>query len=237
MKISYYAQKRIADFVTNIVMLVFLALTLLPIVWMVYSSLKDSTDIAIGKVGMRRAAADILSITGENDNLLVLSADGGISYFRKSDLNLIKRHSYKTAATSFLLDNKHIWLASGTRGLLQVNRKNIKESRSFKFPVENLNKDKIAATYIKRERDRLLITLEYKGFDSVMPFNLKDQRFERLIKGGKTKNLIKLIGWNLNTYAARPDYLNSAFQEIKPVFKFFFNILFEINLSVRYCNT
>jgi len=185
MKISYYAQKRIADFVTNIVMLVFLALTLLPIVWMVYSSLKDSTDIAIGKVGMRRAAADILSITGENDNLLVLSADGGISHFRKSDLNLIKRHSYKTAATSFLLDNKHIWLASGTRGLLQVNRKNIKESRSFKFPVENLNKDKIAATYIKRERDRLLITLEYKGFDSVMPFNLKDQRFERLIKGGK----------------------------------------------------
>ena len=63
MKISYYAQKRIADFVTNIVMLVFLALTLLPIVWMVYSSLKDSTDIAIGKVGMRRAAADILFFT------------------------------------------------------------------------------------------------------------------------------------------------------------------------------
>jgi multiple sugar transport system permease protein len=185
MKISYYAQKRITEVVINIVMLAFLALTLLPIVWMVYSSLKDSTDIAIGKVGLRRAAADILSINSDKDALLVLSADGGISYYRKSDLSLLQRHSYKTAATSFLLDDKYIWIASGTRGLLRVDRKNIKESRRFDFPVKDVDKNKIAATYIKREKEMLLVALEYKRFDSVMQFDVKNARFERLIKGGK----------------------------------------------------
>ena len=52
MKISYYAKKRLTDIVISVIMFGFLALTLLPIFWMVYSSLKDSTDIAIGKLSV-----------------------------------------------------------------------------------------------------------------------------------------------------------------------------------------
>jgi multiple sugar transport system permease protein len=51
---SYYFKKRIADILISIVMLMFLALTLLPVGWMVFSSLKSSTDIAIGRVGLSR---------------------------------------------------------------------------------------------------------------------------------------------------------------------------------------
>ena len=83
MAMPYYRKKRIQDMVINFFMLAFLALTLLPIVWMVYSSLKDSTDIAIGKVGMRRAGRDILLIKPVEENLLVLSGDGGINLYQE----------------------------------------------------------------------------------------------------------------------------------------------------------
>ena len=48
----YYVKKRIIDIIISIIMLAFLALTLLPVGWMVFSSLKSSTDIAIGRVGL-----------------------------------------------------------------------------------------------------------------------------------------------------------------------------------------
>lgn len=48
----YYVKKRITDIIISIVMLAFLALTLLPVGWMIFSSLKSSTDIAIGRVGL-----------------------------------------------------------------------------------------------------------------------------------------------------------------------------------------
>ena len=50
----YYVKKRITDILISVVMLMFLALTLLPVGWMVFSSLKSSTDIAIGRVGLSR---------------------------------------------------------------------------------------------------------------------------------------------------------------------------------------
>ena len=70
----YYIRKRITDIVINLFMLGFLVLTLLPIGWMVFSSLKDSTDIAIGRVGLRRAGTEILEIvpdSEDNSNVLV----------------------------------------------------------------------------------------------------------------------------------------------------------------------
>ena len=50
----YYVKKRIIDIIISIIMLAFLALTLLPVGWMIFSSLKSSTDIAIGRVGLSR---------------------------------------------------------------------------------------------------------------------------------------------------------------------------------------
>lgn len=51
----YYVKKRITDICISIIMLMFLAITLLPVGWMVFSSLKSSTDIAIGRVGLSRS--------------------------------------------------------------------------------------------------------------------------------------------------------------------------------------
>ena len=62
----YYVRKRISDILISIVMLAFLALTLLPVGWMVFSSLKSSTDIAIGRVGLSHNATGKIEVHWSN---------------------------------------------------------------------------------------------------------------------------------------------------------------------------
>jgi multiple sugar transport system permease protein len=62
----YYVKKRLVDIGISIVMLAFLGLTLMPIGWMVFSSLKSSTDIAIGRVGLSRNVAGQVEVHWDN---------------------------------------------------------------------------------------------------------------------------------------------------------------------------
>ncbi len=185
MKIPYYLKKRITDIIINIFMLAFLALTLLPIGWMVYSSLKDSTDIAIGKVGMRRAGIDILQIIPENNKLLALTADGGINYYQPGDLKKLKHFSYKTAASSFVVDDSYIWLASANKGLIRISKKNFMESKKFDFDTKGIELHKVVSTYIKKVGQYVYISLEYKTFSGVWQFDTSSLTFVKQLKRAK----------------------------------------------------
>jgi multiple sugar transport system permease protein len=187
MNIPYYVKKKIQDIIISILMLAFLGLTLLPIGWMVYSSLKHSTDIAIGKVGLRRAGRDILVIKPEKENLLVLTADGGLNLYSAKDLKRLKHFSYKTAATSYVLGEKYIWIASANRGLLRVARDDFRQSKRFKFPLWGIDFNKVTTTYIKKEGDNIYVSLDYKDFSDVLRFDARQLKFMKLIKGARER--------------------------------------------------
>lgn len=187
MKIPYYMQKRIIDVIISIIMLIMLFFTLLPIVWMVFSSLKDSTDIAIGKIGLRRAGNDVLQIVAQGDNLLSLSADGSLNRLAADDLKKQEHASYKTSATSYLVEGETIWLSSANRGLLKINRQEIKKSQCFDLPIWGVNTNRVTASYLKKEKDNLFISLEYRGFNDVLQFDTHNLTFLKLIKGEKYK--------------------------------------------------
>ena len=187
MAMPYYLKKRIQDIIINIFMMAFLALTLLPIGWMVYSSLKDSTDIAIGKVGMRRAGRDVLMIKPVKENLLVLSADGGINRYRAADLEKLEHVSYKTAASSYLVDEKYIWIASANKGLIRVLRDNLKKSQTYKLPIWGFDMNKVTTTYIKQQGKNIFVSFDYKAFDGVLRFDPKHLKFMKLLKGAKKR--------------------------------------------------
>ena len=188
------------DIIINIFMLIFLAITLLPIVWMVYSSLKDSTDIAIGKVGLRRAGRDILKIIPEKEKLLVLSANGGVALFDQ-ELKILQQNSYKTSASSFLVDNKNIWLASADKGLIRISKDDLKESQKYNYPLWGFETHKIASSYIKREGENIFISLEYKGFDGVLKFDPRVMKFMKLLKGAKSRYFPKTAMATAEEYA------------------------------------
>jgi multiple sugar transport system permease protein len=187
MKITYYARKRIQDMVINVIMIAFLGLTLLPIGWMIYSSLKDSTDIAIGKVGLRRAGTEVLEIKPEGENLLALSADGSINLYRASDLKRLKHKSFKTSATSYLVDDKYIWISSAKRGLIRVDRDNYSKSKRFKYPLYGFDMNKVPNSFIRQQGNNIFITLDYKGFNGVLKFDKANLKFMKLLKNAKRR--------------------------------------------------
>lgn len=187
MNIPYYLKKRIIDIIISIIMLIMLFFTLLPIAWMVYSSLKDSTDIAIGKVGLRRAGTDVLQIVPQGSELLALCADGSLNRLAAQDLKILEHVSYKTAATSYLLDGATIWLSSANRGLLKIDRSEIKKSRKFDLPIWGIDTNRVTASYLKKEGNDLFVGLEYKDFNDVLKFDAKNLTFLKLIKGAKKK--------------------------------------------------
>ncbi len=185
MNLSYYAKKRIINTIISIVMLLFLALTLLPIGWMVYSSLKDSTDIAIGKVGLRRAGNNILMIKPQGEDLLILTADGGINLFDKESLKKLKHKSYKTAATSYLVDKDNIWMSTAKKGLIKVDRYDFNKSQRFGYQVDNIDFNKVTNTYIKKQGSNIYVSFDYKRFKDVLAFDTRTDKLKRL-RGKKT---------------------------------------------------
>ena len=59
MAIPYYKMQRIKHNLTNVFMIVFLIITLFPIVWMIYSSVKENTDILAGKIFLSHAKNEL----------------------------------------------------------------------------------------------------------------------------------------------------------------------------------
>jgi multiple sugar transport system permease protein len=211
---SYYLKKRITDILISIVMLLFLALTLLPIVWMVYSSLKDSTDIAIGKIGLRRAGTDVVVIQPATDNnIMVLAADGSLNLLNKNDLKMMRHVSYKTTASAYLLDNNYIWLASANRGLIRIDRTDWKKSQSFSLPVWGIDFNKVTNVYLKKDGVNLYLTFDFKGFDDVLDFDTTVNKFMKLIKGGRRHHFLGVAPVASQRFAGIDDEVFTTLKE------------------------
>jgi len=183
--ISYYAKKRLSDLGINIVMFALLAVTLTPIVWMVYSSVKDSTDIAIGKIGLRRASTDIISIVPQKDNLMALSANGGITIFRAKDLAKINSSVYKTTATTYFVDENYIWISSANRGIIRVNKQAIDKCVVQPIETGNIDTNKVTSTLITKKDNKVYASLDYRGFQGVWEINPSTGKLLRYHRGKK----------------------------------------------------
>lgn len=171
MAISYYAKKKLSDFVINVLMFALLAITLLPIVWMVYSSLKDSTDIAIGKIALRRASTDIIALVPQKDNLLALSANGRITLFRTKDLAKQKSVVYKTSATAYFVDDNHIWISSANKGVIRVDLHAIDKNVFQPLNTGNIDTNKITSTRITKKDHKIYAAIDYRSFLGVWEIN------------------------------------------------------------------
>jgi len=197
MNLSYYAKKRLTDLSVNIVMLILLFFTLLPIVWMVYLSLKDSTDIAIGKVGLRQAGREILEIVPDGEGVIALSADGGLTRFKTADLSRLAQATYKTSATSYLVKKDYIWIASTNRGLLRVARNDFNSVSRADFSSSRIDAGKVTTTYIKQVGGFVFVSLDYKRFADVWKFDAKTLKLVGVLSQAKQKYFPKAGSYRL----------------------------------------
>lgn len=119
----YYLRKRLTDLSINIVMLVFLFVTLMPIGWMLFSSVKNSTDIAIGRIGLSRNIEGHTEIHWENY----------VDLWKNVNFGLYLRNSVVICGTTVV-----IAMTLSTLAAYALSR--------FKFPGSDLFSNAILAT-------------------------------------------------------------------------------------------
>src|SRR3989339_300816 len=122
-KVPYYLRKRLTDLSINIVMLVFLFVTLMPIGWMLFSSVKNSTDIAIGRIGLSRNIEGHTEIHWENY----------VDLWKNVNFGLYLRNSVVICGTTVV-----IAMTLSTLAAYALSR--------FKFPGSDLFSNAILAT-------------------------------------------------------------------------------------------
>ena len=173
MNLSYYARKRIKDYLIHIVMLIILLFTLFPIVWMVYTSLKENTDILVGKIPLSHAHNNVAEIAPDDSSIWILTSDGGIN---KHNRKTLKESDYKSAQTmtsSFHTDDKYIWISSANHGLLRYSKSDLNKKSEFDLKLPSFDKAKVGSTTIYGTKDKIYFSMKYKGFQQVVEFNKK----------------------------------------------------------------
>ncbi len=179
MKLSYYKKKKIINNLITVLMLVILAFTLFPIAWMMYSSIKENTDILVGKIPLSHAHNDSKHMDLDQDSLWVMTADGGVNKFDVKTLKRQKHKSIQTSSTFFATDPKYIWISSANRGLSRIPKKNIKKHKDYKLPLGDYDHAKVVRTALTRNNQFVWFTMQYKGFEKVIEFNTETEKVNR----------------------------------------------------------
>ena len=121
MRIPYYIKQRIVKRAIDVVMVVFLVVTLFPIGWMVFSSFKNNTEILLGKIPFGRASNDVISIAFSGSDLFLLTADGGMNRYSNGLDKETQRQSLRSMATNYVHDREHIWVSTADKGLIRAS--------------------------------------------------------------------------------------------------------------------
>lgn len=170
MKLTYYARNRITHYFIHVFMIFLLLLTLFPIGWMVYSSMKENTDILAGRVALSRAKNGIVAIGFDDQHYFACSGDGGVNKFTKYGNHNKGYYTAQAMVTDYLFDEKVIWLSSANKGLIRINKSDLK-TKEFKLPLEELDISKIAKTIMLKDGHKIWYSVRYKGFESVLEFD------------------------------------------------------------------
>lgn len=179
MALSYYQKKKISNIIITIIMLVILVVTLFPIAWMMYSSVKENTDILVGKIPLSHAHNNSKYMELDGDLLWVMTSDGGVNKFDRKTLKRQKHHSIQTSSTFFATDPEYIWLASANRGLSRIPKSNIKKHKDYKLPLGDYDHARVVRTALTSNNQFLWFTMQYKGFEKVIEFNTETEKVNR----------------------------------------------------------
>lgn len=178
----YYLKKRIINLVITTIMVGILLITLFPIGWMMFCSVKENLDILVGKIPLSNARNNTYEIFTDSDNLWVLTSDGGIN---KWDVKTLKEKSYvsaQTMTTHYLFNNKYLWVSSANKGLLRYEKDNLRKKKEIKLPLPEFDKAKVVGTTLVKGGGFIYFTMQYKGYEEIVEFDPRKEKAVRVLK-------------------------------------------------------
>ena len=181
----YYLKKRLINLGISVIMVGWLLITLFPIGWMMFCSVKENLDILVGKIPLSNARNNTYEIFADNSNLWVLTSDGGIN---KLDIKTLSEKAYasaQTMTTHFLFNDKYIWVSSANKGLLRYEKDNLRNKKEFKLPLPQYDKAKVVGTTLIKGTYNYYFTMQYKGYEQIVEF---DPAAEKAVRTYDLKN-------------------------------------------------
>lgn len=178
--ISYYARKRIKDYLIHFIMLSILAFTLFPIGWMIFTSLKENTDVLIGKIPFSHAHNNTINLKVDKKFLWVLTSDGGITKVDRKNLKELSHEKAKTMTTNYVVDSQHIWVSSGNHGLLRYDKNNLKSKKEYNIKLPYFDRAKIGGTSLVKNKNKIYFSMRYKGYEQIVEFDAVSEGVSRV---------------------------------------------------------
>lgn len=116
---SPFRKKRLIGLFLTTITFALVFANLLPILWMVWCSLKDNGEIMSGQVGIGRRRSEVGFVARAGSDWLAGSTDGSIGRFRETPEGLVRvrAEGFGTFATSWAFDSAEIWSFSADKGL------------------------------------------------------------------------------------------------------------------------
>ena len=188
----YYLKKRIIDWIVHLFMFGLLAITLLPIGWMIYSSVKENTDILIGKIPLSNARNNVYEIFLDGPSVWALTSDGGINKWDKNTLKEVDHATAQTMTTHYLIDDRYLWVSSANKGLLRYQKNDLKKVKEFKLPLPPFDRAKVVATTLVSGWGKIYFTMQYKGYEELLEFDPKLEKVTRTIKLGNKMSPVQI---------------------------------------------
>ena len=172
-KIPYYLWRQIINRIIDVIMIILLIITLFPIGWMIYASVKENNDILVGKVSLSYARNDVKTIYIDKNYYYVCTTDGGINKYMKGLNSPSGYATANTMATNYAFDDRYIWVSSANNWLQRFDKSDLKKSKRFKLPLRDIDINKIVSTVMVREGDYLWYSFRYRGFEGIVEFDAK----------------------------------------------------------------
>lgn len=147
-------------------------LNLLPLAWMVFSSLKDNRDLQAGKLGFSRAQSRVVALLPRREGVLAGTAGGGIHLMRLESQGLVVRGSRNlgTWGTAYSLQEEDLWVLSGEDGILRMDASSLSERKRW-------NMEEIRRTFLDRLPTGQWPTLEQQTVEASSILSVSDQVF------------------------------------------------------------
>ena len=179
MQIPYYIKQRIVKRLIDVIMVALLIVTLFPIVWMVFSSFKNNTEILLGRIPFGRSNNDVISIAPYKKDLLLLTSDGGVNKVDLGSNKVVQHNSVKSLSTNFLMDDGNIWISTADKGLILMSADNLSDKKVFDLNIKGLDVNKVVSTHMSIDNHRLWLSVEQKGIEKIFEFDKDSRKFTR----------------------------------------------------------
>ncbi len=166
----YTIRNRVKNRLVNVAMYFILFLTLFPIGWMLFSSVKGNDEIMEGKIAVAKAKRDVQFLEQAGDVTWVLTNDGALDKLSSTGKLLVRR-TFKTWSTNIISDSKYFWITSADKGLQRVNKQNPRKVKRIALPwPKTLDVNKVSQTLsaLDEKSGKLWVTMGYKNFGQII---------------------------------------------------------------------